>query len=113
MKWVKAVQVNEHQTVPPCGTALTNGPKQKIKIKTMKILAKLVLAAVLFTTTLAAQAGWVTGDYRSNGTYVAPYYRSDCGSPGGFSTSSRDYVYRNPYAAQAAYRTSAAARALL
>ena len=77
----------------------------------MKILTKLALAAVLFATTLAAQAGWVNGYYRSNGTYVQPYYRSDYGSLGGSSgpktmpylggySSSRDYVYRNPYAAQ-------------
>src|SRR6266446_8779372 len=78
----------------------------------MKILAKLALAAVLFTTTLAAQAGWVSGYYHSSGTYVAPYYRSDYGSLGGLSSSSRDYVYRNPYAAypsvnvQGYYRSS-------
>jgi hypothetical protein len=66
----------------------------------MKILTKLALAAALFATTLAAQAGWVSGYTRSNGTYVQPYYRSDSGSLGGFSSSSRDFVYRNPYAAE-------------
>jgi hypothetical protein len=68
----------------------------------MKNLIKLALAAVIFCSTLAAQAGWVNGYYRSNGTYVHPYYRSDYGSLGGYSgysSSSRDYVYRNPYAA--------------
>ncbi|SRR5258708_26752787 len=67
----------------------------------MKILGRLALAAVLFTTTLAAHAGWVSPEsFRgSSGTYVAPYYRSDSGSLGGYSSSSRDYVYRNPYAA--------------
>src|SRR2546425_6548834 len=81
----------------------------------MKILSKLALAAVLAATTLAAQADWVSGHFRSNGTYVAPYYRSSSGSLGGYSGysgSSRDYVYRNPYAAypsvsvQGYYRSS-------
>jgi len=69
----------------------------------MKILTKFALAAVMLITTLTAQAGWVSGYYRSNGTYVAPYYRSDYGSVGGscgYSSSySSGYVYRNPYAA--------------
>jgi len=68
----------------------------------MKTLTKLALAAVFLTTAFAAQAGPVSGHFRSNGTYVAPYYRSDYGSLGGYSghsSSSRDYVYRNPYAA--------------
>ena len=67
----------------------------------MKSLIKLTLAAVLFVTTFAAQAGPVRGYSRSNGTYVAPHYRSSSGSLGGYSgySASRDYVYRNPYAA--------------
>jgi hypothetical protein len=69
------------------------------QIKIMKILTKLILAAVILTSTFAAQAGWVSGYTRSNGIYVAPHYRSDSGSFGGYSSSSRDYVYRNPYAA--------------
>jgi len=48
----------------------------------MKTLTKFALAAMMFITTLTAQAGWVSGHYRSNGTYVAPYYRSDYGSVG-------------------------------
>ncbi len=65
----------------------------------MKTLTKLALAAMMFITTLTAQAGWVSGHYRSNGTYVAPYYRSDYGSVGRSYSSSSGYVYRNPYAA--------------
>ena len=67
----------------------------------MKTLIKFALAAAMLISTLTAQAGWVSGHYRSNGTYVAPYYRSDYGSLGrsyGYSSSS-GYVYRNPYAA--------------
>lgn len=42
----------------------------------MKALTKLVLAALILTTTVAAQADWVRGYVRSNGTYVAPHYRT-------------------------------------
>jgi hypothetical protein len=64
----------------------------------MKTLTKLALAAVILTTALAVQAGSVRGYFRSNGTYVAPSYRSSYGSLGG-SASHSSYVYRNPYAA--------------
>ena len=63
----------------------------------MKTLTKLALAATILCSVFAAQAGSVRGYYRSNGTYVAPHYRSDYGSLGGGSSSR--YVYRNPYAA--------------
>lgn len=68
----------------------------------MKTLTKLALAAVILTTAVAAQAGWVNGYTRSNGTYVSGHYRSDSGSLGGYSgstSSSRNYTYQNPYAA--------------
>lgn len=62
----------------------------------MKSLTKLVVAAISLATALTVHAGPVNGYYRSNGTYVAPSYRSDYGSAGGDSSS---YVNRNPYAA--------------
>ncbi len=65
----------------------------------MKTLIKLALAAVIFCSTLAAQAGWVKGYTRRDGTYVSSHYRSSSSSLGGSSSSSRNYVYRNPYAA--------------
>jgi len=68
----------------------------------MKTLIKFVLAAAILVTALAAQAGWVSGYYRSSGTFVAPYYRSDYGSLVGsssYSGANHDYVYRNPAAA--------------
>ena len=65
----------------------------------MQILTKFALAAMMLITTLTAQAGWVSGHYRSSGTYVAPYYRSDSGSVGRSYGSSPGYVYRNHYAA--------------
>ncbi len=63
----------------------------------MKTLIKFILALTILTSGIAAQAGWVSGYFRSNGTYVAPHYRSDSGSLG--LSSSSGYVYRNPYAA--------------
>ena len=67
----------------------------------MKILHRIALTAVILLTGFTAQAGWVTGHLRSNGTYVAPYYRADYGSLGHISTYgySSGYIYRNPYAA--------------
>ena len=62
----------------------------------MKILTKLALAAVILTSAFAAHA---SGHVRSNGIYVAPYYRSDFRSYAGYASPSRVYVYRNPYAA--------------
>src|SRR5258707_11158240 len=77
----------------------------RTKHQIMKALIKLACMAALLITTTVTRADWVSGHYRSNGTYVAPYYRSDYGSLGGASGynytsgSSSDYVYRNPYAA--------------
>jgi len=42
----------------------------------MKTLSKPALVAFLLTTAVAARAEWVRGYFRSNGTYVAPYYRT-------------------------------------
>jgi len=63
----------------------------------MKTLIKFVLAAILLVSTVATQAGPVRGYYRSNGTYVAPSFRSSYGSLG--ASAGSGYVYRNPYAA--------------
>lgn len=70
----------------------------------MKILSKLVLISTILIGAISAKADWVSGYIRNDGTYVAPYFRSDYGSLGGswsYSNPSRDYVYRNPYAAYA------------
>jgi hypothetical protein len=84
------------------GGSMNGLPQNNKNYNTMKTLIKFALTAVILCSTFAAQAGWVSGYTRSNGTYVQPYYRSDSGSLGGYSgysSSSRDYVYRNPYAA--------------
>ncbi len=66
----------------------------------MNTLTKLALAVtILMMTAVATQAGNVRGYVRSNGTYVAPHYRSDVSSFSSSSRSSTDHVYRNPYAA--------------
>jgi hypothetical protein len=73
----------------------------------MKALIKFVLAVAILATTFTANAGWVNGYYRSNGTYVAPYYRSDyapLARSSSLPAASRDYVYRNPYAAYPSVR---------
>ena len=46
----------------------------------MKTLTKLVLAAAMLTAAVSAKAEWVSGYYRSSGTYVQPYYRSPASS---------------------------------
>ena len=62
----------------------------------MKSLTQLAFAALIACSALATQAGPMRSYVRSNGTYVAPYSRSDAGSLG--SSPSSGYVYRNPYA---------------
>jgi hypothetical protein len=68
----------------------------------MNTLAKLSLLAAVLVSAFAAEARNVRGYYRSNGTYVAPHYRSSSSSLSGSgyrSSYGSDYVYRNPYAA--------------
>ena len=62
----------------------------------MKALTKLVLAAVLLTTTVAARADWVSGHYRSNGTYVMPYYRTHANGIVYDNLSYRGYPSQQP-----------------
>lgn len=63
----------------------------------------LLALAALVLATATTQAQNVSGYFRSNGTYVAPHYRSSSGSFGGSSYSS-GYTYRNPYAAYPSVR---------
>ncbi len=41
------------------------------------ILAVVLMVAVSFLAFNLAEAGWVRGYYRSNGTYVSPHYRTN------------------------------------
>ena len=62
----------------------------------MKILNKPALAAVLLSSTLAAQADWVSSHFRSNGTYVAPYYRTPANGTPYDNLSYRGYPSQQP-----------------
>ena len=62
----------------------------------MKSLIKIALAAVLFVTTFAAQAGTVNGYFRSNGTYVAPHYRTPANGTPYDNLSYRGYPSQQP-----------------
>lgn len=59
----------------------------------MRILAGLLFAIALFTSASADE--YVRGHYRSNGTYVKPYYRSSRDSSYNNNWSVRPNV--NPY----------------
>jgi len=62
----------------------------------MKTLSKLTLAVAVLTTTLAAQADQVKGHFRSNGTYVAPYYRTPANGTPYDNLSYRGYPSQQP-----------------
>jgi hypothetical protein len=62
----------------------------------MRTLTKLALAAVILTTTFAAQAGTVRGHLRSNGTYVLPYYRMPANGTRYDNLSYRAYPSQQP-----------------
>lgn len=62
----------------------------------MKTLSKLVLVAVLLTTAAAANAEWVRGHFRSNGVYVAPYYRTPANGIPYDNLSYRGYPSQQP-----------------
>ena len=62
----------------------------------MKALTKLALAAVLLITATAARADWVSGYYRSSGTYVAPHYRTPANGSGYDNLSYRGYPSQQP-----------------
>ena len=62
----------------------------------MKTLSKLTLAAAFLTTTVVAQADWVSGYVRSNGTYVAPYYRTPANGTPYDNLNYRGYASQQP-----------------
>ena len=63
---------------------------------TGRALTKLTLAAVLLTTAVAARADWVSGYTRSNGTYVAPHYRTPANGSVYDNLSHRGYPSQQP-----------------
>ena len=62
----------------------------------MKNLAKLALAALMLATATAGQAQIVSGHFRSNGTYVAPYYRTPANGTPYDNLSYRGYPSQQP-----------------
>ncbi len=62
----------------------------------MKTLTKLALAAVMLTTAFAAQADWVSGYTRHDGTYVMPYYRTPANGIPYDNLSYRGYPSQQP-----------------
>jgi hypothetical protein len=60
----------------------------------MKTLTKLALVAAILASCAAAQAEWVRGHFRSNGTYVSPYYRTRANSTVDDNLSYRGYAPR-------------------
>ena len=62
----------------------------------MKTLTKLALAAVMLTSAFAAQADWVSGHFRGNGTYVMPYYRTSANGIPYDNLSYRGYPSQQP-----------------
>ena len=62
----------------------------------MKTLTKIALAAMMLTATVSTQAGSVRGYVRSNGTYVAPHYRTPANSTPYDNLSYRGYPSQEP-----------------
>ncbi len=58
----------------------------------MKTLTQLTLASVILTAAMSAQAEWVSGHFRSNGTYVAPYCPSPLPSYGSYAPTTLPYI---------------------
>jgi len=59
------------------------------------IVMALVLVAVFAFASIASASVYVNGYYRSNGTYVAPHYRSN--PDGNFYNNYSSYGNINPY----------------
>jgi len=62
----------------------------------MKTLNKIALIAAILTTTFAAKAEWVSGHFRSSGTYVMPYYRTSANDTPYDNLSYRGYPSQQP-----------------
>ena len=89
MQWVKTVAVN--QTNRTADAADTSDRLQQNKhMKTFLALTALVLV------TAAAQADSVNGYFRSNGTYVAPHYRTPANGTPYDNLSYRGYPSQQP-----------------
>jgi hypothetical protein len=73
----------------------TTGLQQQ-KSNTMKTLTKIALLIVALSAAASAEAQMVRGYFRSNGTYVAPYYRTPANSIPYDNLSYRGYPSQQP-----------------
>ena len=80
---------------PAADAADTKGPPANRK-QTMKTLTKLAPAAVTVTTAFSAQADWLSGYTRRDGTYVMPYYRTPANGIPYDNLSFRGYPSQQP-----------------
>src|SRR5207249_3309846 len=62
----------------------------------MKTLTKLALAALMLTSAIAAQADWINGYTRNNGTYVSGHYRTEANGNPYDNLSYRGYPSQQP-----------------
>ena len=62
----------------------------------MKTLKNLLLSAVMLAAAVSAQAEWVNGYTRSNGTYVNGYYRTPANNTPYDNLSYRGYPSQQP-----------------
>lgn len=69
-----------------------------------KILLAVLFTCIAFSGDQAQGDDYVRGYYRSNGTYVAPHYRSS--RDGNFSNNWSTYPNINPYTGQMGSRIS-------
>lgn len=90
MQWVKTVAVTEpNRTADAADTSDRLQPNKHMK----KLLA---LAAALLVTAFTTQAQTVSGYFRSNGTYVAPHYRTPANGTPYDNLSYRGYPSQQP-----------------
>jgi len=91
---VKAVRVNEQKTGGE--RRRHSEPAFEERNQIMKILTKLALAIAILTSTSAAQAEVVSGHFRTNGTFVMPYYRTPANGIPYDNLSYRGYPSQQP-----------------
>ena len=73
----------------------------------MKTLKNIAFAAVILTAAVSAKAEWVSGHFRSNGTYVNSYYRTAANGTPYDNLSYRSYPSQQPsYVSQRSYSTT-------
>ncbi|MFC1645526.1 hypothetical protein ACFL08_05915 [Patescibacteria group bacterium] len=75
-------------------------------MKRVFLLTMFLVVAFVFVGVNKADAGYVSGYYRSNGTYVSPYYRSN---PNGLNYDNYSYrsnqpLYNNSYGRYNTYK---------